>query len=157
MNKRTILIILIIFSSIGIIISSMLTLAKYNDQIALLCGQNPSNDCNTVQNSNYSNLFTLQNKEENTQTNVPLTLAGLLYYTTVFGISITLIRKNTKQKTKNIVLPALFVISIIGLSFSIIYTLIQAMVINAFCTYCLISAFDTLIIFILTSYLLTKN
>ena len=158
MNKKNfktkILIIIIIFSIVGILISSMLTLAKYNDNVAILCGEDTSNNCNTVQNSEYSNLFVVGDETNDTSVPVPISLAGIFYYMAII-ITSTMLLKKEKQKSK--IYNILFGLSIFGLLFSIIYTLIQAFVIDAYCTYCLISAFDCTIIFIASTYLFFKK
>jgi len=135
-------------------------LTKYDDNIAILCGEDTSNNCNVVQNSEYSNLFVIEDETNNTSVPVPISLAGIFYYVAIIVTSIMLL-KNEKKKDKkddekkrlNKLYNILFGLSIFGLLFSLIYTLIQAFVIGAYCTYCLISAFDCTVIFLASTYL----
>ena len=153
MAKKIQIILIIIFSILGIILSGTLTLAKYNNDIAAICGDDISNSCNTVQNSNYSSLLKLDDSQGNTKFQFPLSLAGMFFYIIVLGLSIILLKNfNNKKYTK--LLYVIFVFGFIGVFTSAYYTWIQAYKIEAFCKYCLISAFDSLMIFLLLSSIL---
>ena len=143
--------VIILLSIIGILISGTLTLAKYNDKIAILCGEDIDNGCNTVQNSEYSNIFTVKDENQETTFAVSLTLLGIFYYLIMLITTVFLCKdfnNNKFNKKTNKLKKLLIIVSTIGVIFSIIYTLIQAFVIKAYCTYCLVSACISIIIFI---------
>lgn len=136
----------------------MLTLAKYNDTIAALCGEDLSNSCNTVQNSKYSYLINIENENQKENLKVPVSLAGVFFYTLLFIISIVGYIKLLKNKQLSKSYPLiLFVVGLIGVLFSAVYTWIQAELIEAFCKFCVISTINTVILFILIIIFLYMN
>lgn len=149
MERKNILIAIMIFSFLGVIIAGMLTAAKYSDSIALLCGQDIDNSCNTVQNSPYSYLIN-EKKNDGSEFKIPLTLAGIIFYLILIALAYRVYsNEKNKKKTSDKLKYSLFVIGIFGVLFSAAFTWIQAFLIEAFCTYCLISALDTVIIAIM--------
>jgi len=148
-NIKYLLVFMIVLSILEVFISSTLTIAKYSDSIAVLCGEDSSNSCNTVQNSEFSNIINLKNNEEKTTFQVPITLVGILFYLILTGL-LLLDYRNLKNKKRSIKLNKwLFYFAIFGIVFSVGYTLVQAIIIKAFCKYCLISAGNTIILSIL--------
>jgi len=137
--------IIILIAIIGLFLSGILTLAKYNNSIAALCGEDVNNGCNTVQNSAFSNIVNYENDKTGTEFKIPLTLLGIIFYFIVMVIGIDIYRNDMKISKKK--MNIFFWIVVGGLIFSIVYTLIQAFVIEAYCKFCLISAFDVLILF----------
>ncbi len=151
MKKTTLLILILIFSLFGVAEAGLLTAAKYNDAIAALCGEDSGNSCNTVQNSRYGYLFASENKQTGAQEyKFPITLAGIFFYAILFIMSYVYFKnEKSKQKTSKKFQYALFIIGTLGVIFSAVFTWIQAYLIEAFCTYCLISAINTVILLIL--------
>ncbi len=150
MLKKNFLILVMIFAILGIILAGALTLAKYNQSIALLCGDNVDNECNIVQNSEYSYLINIKDEQGKAQFQVPLSLAGVLFYAILLVTSFIMYRRVDDKDSRDLKY-FLFVIGLFGVAFSAAYTWIQAYKIEAFCTYCLISAFDSLVIFVLVT------
>ena len=149
---------IILLAIVGFLISGTLTIAKYNNNIAILCGEDVDNGCNTVQNSEYSNLFVIKDDTTNkTSFSVSLTAAGMLYYLTMIVLTFMLCKrferkKYNKKTNKTKIL--LFIISAVGVIFSILYTYIQIFVIKALCIYCITSAIISFVIFIFVTHLL---
>lgn len=153
-KKRVLFAILIIISFFGIFLSSMLTVAKYSEKVALLCGENIDNSCNKVQESEFSNIINLKDENNNTIFEIPLSLLGIIFYILTLCLSFVMFlgyRKNKLIKIKYKYILLFF--CLIGFISSIIFVLVQAFLIEAFCTYCMISAFDTLILFTISLYL----
>ena len=101
----------------------------------LLCNIQNLSGCNVVAASQYSHIF-----------GIPLAEFGILFYGILFvlaALEIVIFDRLLRR-----VLQA---VSLIGVAASLYFTLIQAFVIRAFCIYCLVSAFITLLIFILAS------
>lgn len=149
MVKRIYILLIILFSLIGIVLSGMLTVAKYNKNIAAICGEEETNSCNIVQNSDYATIFEITNNKGDTAFQLPLSLAGMFFYITLLILSVILLTyfKTTKDLKK--LKYFMFIVGLIGIIFSIILTWIQAYKIEAFCQFCLISAMNSLIIFVL--------
>lgn len=160
-KKNKLLLYIMLFAIIGIFLTSILTFAKYFDKIEKICGTNLQNSCNTVQNSEYSNLINLKNQTNKSYFKIPLSLAGLFFYILIFSFSIFLFKKDSKNKNKNYnkknktkkylkIENILLILSILGILTSIFYTIVQFYIIKAFCSYCIISTIDSIMIFILT-------
>lgn len=156
MNKKLILVLIMIFTILGILIAGTLTLAKYSNSIALLCGEDENNSCNTVQSSDYAYLINVQS-DSGSKFQIPLTLAGVIFYIGLFSLSLIAYKREIAKVEIGKLKYYLFSIGTIGLLFSAIFTWLQAYKIEAFCTYCLISAFDSLILFVLISLITFKN
>ncbi|UJG44112.1 MAG: vitamin K epoxide reductase family protein [Candidatus Heimdallarchaeum endolithica] len=83
-------------------------------------------DCSKVNKSSYASIL-----------GVPISLIGVIYYLSII-IAAIMISKQIKDKILlDFVLP---VVTTLGLFFSIYLTLIEAIVIQKFCEYCLVSA-----------------
>jgi len=144
---------MIILSILEIFISSGLTIAKYSNSIAVLCGEDITNSCNTVQNSEFSNIINLKNNEEETTFQLPITFVGIIFYIILTILLFKYYKKFQKKQVSKKLNFWLFSFAIFGIIFAIGYTIVQAFVIKAFCKYCLISAFNTLILSILILYI----
>lgn len=92
----------------------------------------PAEWCKKVQFSKYSKIL-----------GVPNAYLGLLMYFAIFVLSILGL-----NNVENTLLPIEILISA-GFLFSIYFTVIQTFVLRAFCTWCVISAVEFLILFIL--------
>jgi uncharacterized membrane protein len=89
--------------------------------------------CDIVQNSSYAKLF-----------GVPLALFGVVYYIAlVISTAYILLKINTKKIYFNL----WFLFIVFGFLFSLYLLYLQAFVIEAFCSWCLISFAEMLIIF----------
>jgi len=87
--------------------------------------------CDSVLNSKYSEVF-----------GIPLALIGLLYYATILVLAFIYIAREPKIATN-------LLMGITGLGFiaSAYFIYLQLAVIHAICTYCMASAFVTLMLF----------
>ena len=98
------------------------------------------NNCDSVLKSNYSKIF-----------GIPTAIFGIIFYIT------TLIIYLLFSFRKEIILnKILFGFTLIWLLFSTYFSYLQLFVINSFCAYCFTSAIITLVLFILSIYLI-KN
>lgn len=80
---------------------------------------------------------------------IPLSLLGLGFYATVFVLaSYSLVAK----KPHRFVSPLLLFLGVSGFLFSVYLVYIQAFIIGAFCTYCMLSAFTSTAIFAVTTW-----
>lgn len=128
----------IILSIIGIFDASYLTAKHYLDQ-SVYCpvGKN----CETVLNSAYSTIY-----------GIPIALFGALFYLAVLFIALAFL-----YTEKRIFLKTFFVITIPALLASLYLVYLQLFVIKAICAYCMVSAANILILFIISIYLNAKN
>ncbi len=155
LNK--IIYILIIITIFEILLSGLLTLAKYNNSIAALCGDDLSNSCNTVQNSEFSNLIDIKSNN-GYKYEIPISFVGVIFFTIFLYFLIKLkleLFHNHKNYFRNIS-EIILGMSIIAFIISIIYTLIQAFIIKAYCKFCLTSAINSTIIFIIVNFIYFK-
>jgi uncharacterized membrane protein len=152
MSKRIVLSLIMVFAILGIFIAGTLTLAKYSDSIAILCGEDVDNSCNTVQNSEYSYLINVES-DSGSNFQVPISLAGVVFYTLLLVLSVILYKRDSVGLDLGNLKYYLFGFGFVGILFSAVYTWLQVYKIDAFCTYCLISAFDSAVLFVLV-YLL---
>lgn len=121
-------ILFIVFSFLGIVDSTFLTIEHFrNDNIICLIVEG----CDTVLNSEYSLIF-----------GIPVAILGLLYYISIFIFSMIAFKKK-----KEIILKHLSFFTIIGLIASFWFIYLQIFVIGAICTYCIISALISIILF----------
>lgn len=142
MKKKTYLIIIITIAIFGLCLASILTIAKYNNAIAILCGEDTSNSCNVVQTSDYSNIYLFGIK-------IPLTLLGILFYCSLSLIAYKYYLITIKEEENSILKNILLLFSLFGVLFSLWFIYIQSIIIKAYCKYCLVSAIDTFILLVL--------
>lgn len=91
---------------------------------------------------------------------LPLTALGLLFYGTFFILASLYVSEVTEVKLANIRLKTSSLIllgGIIGLLFSVYLMLIMGVVLRAWCLFCLISAFDCILLFLFSSILYAKD
>lgn len=128
-NKiKAIAIAFLIISFVGFLDSAYLTIQHYRGEplaCAIFTG------CETVASSKYAMVGP-----------VPLALLGLLYYLTIFILSVAYF--DTKRE-KIIVLASYLTIA--GFLASIFFVYLQLFVINAICLYCIISAASSTLLF----------
>ena len=142
---RTLKIIAIISTAVGLVDSLYLTYIKLTHTQALCL---PGiGDCETVNTSRYSEVF-----------GVPIALFGALVYAVILvlllyeGRSVMgiLVKKEASQF-------AVFGLSLFGLLYSTYLTYIEIEVLRAICPFCLISAIAMLAIFICSIFRLVKH
>lgn len=122
-------------SFIGILNTSYLAYHSVTGK-AVTCLFFPDEWCRKVQFSKYSKTF-----------GIPNSFAGLSMYVAL--IVLTLAYSNG-----TIPFWPIMAIITIGFLFSLYFTYIQGFVLKAFCTYCVISALDFILLFVVTPYLI---
>lgn len=138
-NIRTKFLFYLILSLLGLADAFYLSWVKIQNT-ELFCGG--STNCETVNSSNYANLF-----------GVPVAFLGFATYLVIIVI---LLLGKQELISKDIGTFALFGITLIGTLFSAYLTYIEIYVIYAICPYCLVSAIIMLLLFVLTLFDLIK-
>jgi len=126
----TIVSLFLVLSFIGIIDSTFLTIEHFknnNSVVCLIIG-----GCDTVLKSEYSSIF-----------RIPIAVLGLLYYLFIFLTTIFSFRQK-----KEMILKHISIFTVFGFIVSLIFIYLQVFIINAICTYCLLSAFTSTSLFI---------
>ena len=126
---------IIIISLIGILDSTYLAVEHYTGG-SIVCVI--SSGCNEVATSEYSTIR-----------GVPLALFGVIFYFSIFISSVLYLDMRKKK-----ILKWLISLSVIGFLFSLYFVYLQLFVIKAICFYCMVSAVDSTIIFLLGLYML---
>lgn len=117
-------------SLIGFLDATYLTIQHYRG-FGLDCG--PLLECDAVMNSQYAVIG-----------GIPLALLGTLYYLAIFLLTVAYYDR------KNIyILSITSRLTILGFLVSLILAYLQAFIIRAFCSYCLLSALTSIGLFIL--------
>jgi len=98
-------------------------------------------DCILVNTSVYSDIF-----------NIPIAILGMLYYL-ICLVSFVILKKIKKRN----VFQGLSFLTFFGFLFSIWLTYVQVGILKAVCTYCLLSAFISLCLFVLDLVFILKN
>ena len=126
---KKIAIVFIILSFLGLADAVYLTISHYEDAsvVCILI-----NTCDSVLQSSYA-----------TVGSVPVSLLGVVYY---FGILVLSLVSLAKTDEKLFFLAAL--LTIFGLLASLWFLYIQIFLIGSFCSYCLFSALDSILLFI---------
>lgn len=122
--KRIILIFMLVFALLGFVLSAYLAY-EYNQPEPIGCpvSSTSTNSCETVRQSPYSELF-----------GIKLPFWGAAYFlTTIALITLNLFRDNKKF------LYGLIILTIAGLAFETTMTLIQIFIIEAICTWCIMT------------------
>ena len=138
-------IIIAILSTIGLVDTGSITLKNWGLFNSLSC-PGIKNGCETVLNSPWGTLF------ENSQFNIPLSLAGVITYGSILGFSILLLLNlvSPKEKLNKIIWWAIFLISCASSVFSILLLNIMFFKIKAYCFFCILSAILSISIFIIS-------
>ncbi len=121
---------LLILSFAGFADAAYLTIEYLNNSIPPCT----TSGCEIVLTSSYATLFS-----------VPLSFFGLLYYTVLVGLLFWYVQYRNKKT-----LRLVFLVISVGLLFSAYLIYLQQFIIGAYCTYCLISASITTILWICT-------
>jgi len=125
----------LLLSAVGVIDSAYLTISHLRGGES---GCFLVEGCDIVLSSSYSEFL-----------GIPVALFGLLFYVVIFtGVFIYNLKRN------DLLMRKIALISPLGFLASLCFLYIQAVVLKAFCTYCLLSALLSTIIFILGMYVL---
>lgn len=130
---------LIAFSLIGIFDAGYLSYARLTNS-ALNCSL--LEGCNAVAASPFSVLL-----------GIPLAYLGFLFYTAIFITSLLLLRTPVSRVLRKLV----FVLTLGGFLASIYFVYVQMFRIEAFCLYCLVSAANSTILFVLSIMVFTQE
>jgi uncharacterized membrane protein len=130
--KQKGLLILLIFAIIGLIDASYLTYEHYSGIIPPCSTNLLFLDCGKVLTSTYSVIG-----------NIPLSLLGMIHYFVLFFLILMNILKKGKWYTLVVVQAT------IGFLVSLYLIYLQLFAIHSFCFYCMISAINSIILFII--------
>jgi len=125
-----------VLSVLGILVAAYLSFVEIN-QVEAVCG--PVGDCNTVQQSSYAILFGV----------LPIGILGLLGY---LAIIILWLAGNLESEIwQNRVNTLLWIVTMLGILFSVYLTFLEPFVIGATCMWCIMSAIIMTILFLLAT------
>jgi uncharacterized membrane protein len=127
---KKIAIIFIILSFLGLVDAAYLTLEHYQDA-SVVCFL--VNNCDSVLQSSYATVGP-----------VPVALFGIVYYLGIFILSLVSL---AKKDDKLFFLTAL--LTVVGFLASLWFLYIQIFMIRSLCFYCLFSALDSIVLFVL--------
>ena len=132
-------------STIGLVDTGSITLKNLGLFKSLSC-PGIKNGCETVLNSPWGTLF------ENNQLSIPLSLAGVITYSSILVISIFLSLNiiSPKEKLNKFFWWLIFLISCASSVFSILLLNIMFFKIGAYCFFCILSAILSFSIFIIS-------
>ncbi len=138
-------IIIAILSTIGLVDTGSITLKNWGLLTSLSC-LGIQNGCETVLNSPWGTLF------ENNQLNIPLSLAGVITYSSILVITIILSLNliSPKEKLNKFLWWLIFLISCASSTFSFLLINIMFFKIQAYCFFCILSAILSFSIFIIS-------
>ena len=138
-------IIIAVLSTIGLVDTGSITLKNWGLFNSLSC-PGIKNGCETVLNSPWGTLF------ENSQFNIPLSLAGVITYSSILLLSIFLSLNiiSPKEKLNKLLWWLIFLISCASSVFSLLLLNIMFVKINAYCFFCILSAILSISIFIIS-------
>lgn len=134
--KRIGVVFMLILAFAGLADSAYLAEHEINGT-PLICNIQNFDGCNIVANSQYSHLF-----------GIPLAEYGVLFYGILFvlaALELVLFDRLLRRVLQGV--------SLLGVVFSLYFTFLQIFVIGAFCVYCAVSAFITLLVLILASFI----
>ncbi len=138
-------IIIAVLSTIGLVDTGSITLKNWGLFQSLSC-PGIKNGCDTVLNSPWGTLF------ENNQVNLPLSLAGVITYSSILLLSIFLSLNivSPKAKLNKLLWWLIFLISCASSVFSFLLLNIMFIKIKAYCFFCILSAILSISIFIIS-------
>jgi uncharacterized membrane protein len=125
----------LVVSFAGFLDSAYLTLKHY---LAFQVPCSITHGCEEVLGSSYADIF-----------GIPVALLGVLYYLAVFVSMVAFL-----DKGRFVFLKAVIAFPFVGFFFTIWFVFVQAVVLQAFCLYCLLSAGLTSALFALSVYYL---
>jgi uncharacterized membrane protein len=130
----------LIVAIFGFADATYLTISHYSGT-ELYCGV--VGDCNAVTTSKYSAIGP-----------IPVALLGALYYLSM--IVLTIVYFDSKKETKQVVAKLRSYLTSVGFLASAVFVYLQIFVIGLICTFCMVSAGTSTILFILGIYILKK-
>ena len=138
-------IIIAVLSTIGLVDTGSITLKNWGLFNSLSC-PGIKKGCETVLNSPWGTLF------ENNQFNIPLSLAGVITYSSILLLSIFLSLNiiSPKEKLNKLLWWLIFLISCASSMFSFLLINIMFFKIKAYCFFCILSAILSFSIFIIS-------
>ncbi len=144
MKGNRILFGMIICSALAIIVAAYLVYIYYMADVTGICQPGTKFDCNSVSQSRYGLMFGL-----------PVSLFGLTFYTVFFLLGLALykgleLRHIHKSLSRNHTFWLMFLIPLFGTAFSLRLSYIEAMVLKAWCPFCVIQQFIVFIMLILS-------
>ncbi len=127
---RKIAVIFVILSALGFIDAAYLTIVHYQDAsvVCLLI-----NTCDLVLQSSYATIGP-----------IPVSLLGVIYYLGILVLSLISFAKKNER-----IFFATALLTTLGLLASLWFLYIQLFIVHSLCFYCLFSAFDSIVLFIL--------
>lgn len=128
---------LIILSLIGLLDASYITFERFSNRIPPCSDNIFYTDCGKVLDSAYATIFS-----------IPVSVLGILYYVTLLSLLIFVLRQKRTQYFN-----VLHIISLTGFITSLYLIFLQIYVIQSICLYCMISAFCSITIFIILSFI----
>jgi len=134
--KQIIICIILLLALVGLADSAYLSIKEVSDT-AVTCGLTLSS-CNDVLNSPYAKLFGV----------IPVAYTGLAFYAGMSVIALLILINRQR-----LWLPLLGMGALAGFIMSIYFVYIQLGILYTICPYCMLSAINSTLIFILTSIL----
>lgn len=129
-------IVLLVIALIGFADATYLTVEHYSNKIPPCT----IGSCETVLTSDYA-----------TVAGIPVALVGSIFYLFILVLSIVYL-----DIKKELLLRIIFLTTTLGFLVSIYFFILQALVINAFCQYCLVSAGTSTLLFLTSLYTFIK-
>lgn len=139
--KRALLLLIIIFSILGVADASYITWEKFQGTIPVC---HPPFDCGGVLSSTWSSVGP-----------IPLSAIGIAFYLSFFTLAVLVFLEKTEvvlNKVKLNLSKVLGVWSLVGAVFSLYLLSIMGLVLHAWCLYCLLSAINCFILLLLTGF-----
>lgn len=136
-SRRPLTLGVVLLALVGIV-NATLIIVKGKASGALVCFG--SNSCETVLSSSYAYMF-----------GVPVAWLGVAFYVMIFILGCIVLVRREGMWTK-----ILFGASLVGFLFSLYLFGVQWLILEAFCYYCIVSFFDSSIIFGLMLYILKR-
>jgi uncharacterized membrane protein/thiol-disulfide isomerase/thioredoxin len=130
-----------ILAVVGLVVALYLSYVEVN-QVTAVCG--PIGYCNLVQSSPYAQIMGL-----------PVALLGVASYLAIGGL--WLWQRPLNDKFNNLGVYGLLVLTFVGTLFSIYLTILELVVIEAVCAWCLTSAIVTALLFVVVVTRLTER
>lgn len=137
-GERLLSLLLILLSLLGVLISGYLLREHIVPHGSSFCDFNEKISCDVVNKSPYASLL-----------GVPVSLLGLLYYAFLF-LLLLFWRQVALFLGSEYSAKLLVAYTVLGLLFSIYFTLIEAFVLKVWCPFCILSALNVLCLVVLS-------
>ncbi len=141
MNKKILIWIILLFSILGIILTSYLSWLHYNPPAPNeeILGCLTGSGCSAVTTSEYSYFL-----------GTPVAILGLGAYILILFLCTLFLCSKDKEKRKEQIIMTIFLLSLIGTLFQAYLTYISGTIIRAYCSLCIMSEIIITIIFLLS-------